>query len=288
MTNKKSFFEKITDLIFPPHLYCICCGAIINKTRTYGICDDCIEKINWVTDHTCSKCGKLLGENYFRELCADCMETERHFDKGYTCMRYGLYERRILADFKFNGRAHLADYLGKILADRMSYENEHPDIITSVPAHKTREKKRGYNQAELMARKFAQSLNKAAGNPSPGSGSSNVEHTAYPQKTANSANPAKETVPASLPYMQLLERTRATRPMKNLSKMQRYDNVYGAFAVKPGMEKYITGQTVAIVDDIFTTGSTLDECSRVLKEAGADRVIIITVAAGSNIPPKAQ
>lgn len=242
---------KIYDLMFPPSLYCICCGNIIDRTRLYGLCDECIEKLRWPDTKTCTKCGKILNRGYLHDICFDCRELERHFDRGYTCVRYSTYERKIITDFKDNGKSYYSYHLGRMMSDRMRYENEDIDIVTSVPLHPNREKMRGYNQSELLGKVFAENM--------PGAR-----------------------------YIGLLEKIKETRPMRGLTRVERLSNVKDAFSVRCGSSGHVRGKNICIVDDVFTTGSTLDECSRVLKENGAGRITILSVCAGSNIFPRVR
>lgn len=246
MKKGYGIFERLAEAVFPSKLYCISCGALIDRTRNYALCDDCIKKIKWATERTCEKCGKLLRDDNHHELCNDCREITRYFDKGYTCCLYDDLTRQILMDFKFNGHDELGLAIGDALADRMKYAGEDIDMVTSVPVHESRLVQRGYNQAEVMAKR-------------------------YVRKTDS-----------NICYAELLKRTKKTSAMKSLDVAGRQANVENAFEIRVEKKHLIEGKTIAVVDDIFTTGSTLDECSRMLKEAGAKRVIVVTFAAGAD------
>ena len=84
----------LLDLVFPDSIYCIGCGAIIDKSRVYSLCDSCMEKFHFANGKTCVKCGRLLSDDYPHLLCTSCTEQGCEnflFDRGYTCMLYGLY-----------------------------------------------------------------------------------------------------------------------------------------------------------------------------------------------------
>lgn len=265
MTMNKEFGLKrlskirtaLLEAVFPSDLYCIRCGRIIDKSRYYGLCDKCSDGINWVGGSVCGKCGRLLGQQP-GSLCADCSENERYFDKGYTCAFYGVYAREIVTAMKIKGRSWIGRKLGEAMADRMACEDEVIDLVIPVPVHPEKEKKRGYNQAAVIGRSFAEN---------------------YREKTAGTGR--GEAV-----FLDALKRTRSTAPMKGLDVWKRKANVEGAFALRSGMEALIKGKTVAVVDDIMTTGSTLSECAGVLKEARPARIIAVTFAAGGdmNVP----
>jgi ComF family protein len=142
---------------------------------------------------------------------------------------------------KYAGKDYVAGPLGRLLAEKM---RESPELrvsegIVPVPLHFWRERKRGYNQSELLA----VSLGNLTGLP--------VERRA-------------------------LKKIRPTRSQTELSREERIENVAGAFAVR--RPETVRGRTLVLVDDVCTTGATLDACASALKEAGAKRVLALTVA----------
>lgn len=236
--------EKILDLLYPQSIYCLMCGSVIDKTRKYSLCDSCIEKFMWIKGKHCEKCGKVLEENYTKDLCPDCLQRDHYFDKGYTCAGYGLYERSLIVDFKKGDKSYIGIILGEILYDRIVIENLSIDVIISVPIHKDKLKERGYNQAGIMAEELARRL--------------------------------------GICYRDdMLLRNKKTVPMKRLGAMDRMANLSGAFEVNPKVSMDIAGKNFLIVDDIYTTGATLDHCSKILKENHAKKVYILTFAAGN-------
>ena len=242
-------WDKILDVIFPSGIYCISCGSMIDSSRDYALCDSCMMAFHWVGEKTCTRCGKILQDDYRHELCYDCRELPRSFDRGFTCVQYGLLERGVLMDFKYRGKAYIGRKLGDILHDRMAIEETDYDLIVPVPMYSKNQNKRGYNQAEVMASRLAS---------------------------------RRGTVCAP----ELLVRKRKTAAMKGLGAVERYENLKNVFAVSPKNHYTIAGKSILLVDDIFTTGSTLDACSKVLKEAGAETVHVLTFACGGNIPPR--
>lgn len=240
--------ESLAEAIFPPSIYCIACGSIIDNSRHYSLCDSCIEKVQWIEGALCEKCGKVLGDRYRHNLCYDCRRAEHSFDRGFTCARYSLYERSLMMDYKYRNRAYIGRQLGDILYDRMKEEDISVDFIAAVPIHSSRKRIRGYNQAEIMA----------------------------VQLSRRWGIPVKKN---------LLIRKKATKAMKGLSSYERRENVEGAFSLFSDKESTIAGRNILLVDDIYTTGSTFDSCSRVLKRAGAGKVYVLTFAAGGNVPP---
>ena len=171
------------------------------------------------------------------------------FRKGYSCLTYGLYEREMILDYKYNGKGYLGKKFGDILFDRIRWENLKIDVIIPIPIHRTRERKRGYNQTELMAARLAQLWGK----------------TLMPDA---------------------LQRTRETILLRSLSPIERESALRGAFAVTKKGKAELPGKAILLIDDIYTTGATIDECSRILLECGAAAVDFLTLASGGNRRPK--
>lgn len=241
--------DRFLEAVYPSGIYCISCGSIIDSSRDYALCDSCIKHFHWPGLKTCGKCGKILADGYRHDLCWDCRSYDHDFDRGFTCVQYGLLERGVLMDYKYRGKSYIGRKLGDILYDRMALEDVEYDLIVPVPSSPERQKKRGYNQAQVMAKVLARRKGVVCGS-------------------------------------ELLVRVKKTVPMKGLGATERYENLKNAFAVSPKSHYTVAGRKILVVDDIYTTGSTLDACSRVLREAGAAAVYVLTFACGDNIPPR--
>ena len=263
--------ERALSVLFPESIYCIGCGALIDGTRPYSLCDTCRAKFHFATGKTCAKCGRVLAEDYAHNLCNNCMDCEdsHFFERGFTCMMYGLYEKEMLKDFKYHNRPYYARALGSMMYDRIEPEGLGADLVVPVPLHRKKLRERGYNQAELLAREVALRM--------------------------------------ELPMVRALMRTRYTKPMSKVSGMersanlmdegQRYISESGAgsekenssvFRVNPLYASVLNGQRILLIDDIYTTGATADACSRALIDAGCDSVFVLTVASAGNPPPQGR
>ncbi len=134
--------EKAMDLIYPPSLYCICCGNLIDETRTYDLCDHCMAHIRWDAS---------------APLNIDGMRTLR-------CVQYGIYERTLIFSLKYNGKTWIARDIADICADRLSLAKEEYDVdfdvIVPVPLHRDKERQRGFNQAALIGRYLGKKVNR--------------------------------------------------------------------------------------------------------------------------------
>jgi Predicted amidophosphoribosyltransferases len=241
-----SLGEGFLDLIYPANIYCISCGNIIDDSRPYALCDACVRGLKWANGRTCLRCGKILQDTYLQELCTDCADGSHVFERGFTCVEYGVQERQMLHRFKYKDQAYLGRKMAELMYDRILAEELPADLILPVPMHPRKEKKRGYNQAAVLAKCLAKYM--------------------------------------ELPYDgKLLGRVVETEAMSKLGALGRKKNIQEVFAVESRGIKHLNGRTVLLVDDIYTTGSTADACAAALLEAGASKVFIFTFASGANL-----
>ena len=249
--------NEILDLVYPPGLYCICCGKIIDESRPYRLCNDCMRSMNWNTGRSCERCGRPLADTDPGKLCFGCAQREaigqeKNFDRGYACTGYGACAQAVIFALKYAGHADIGDTLGEILYDYMlSVYDEDVlagmyDVVIPVPIHADKLKKRGFNHAELIGQGFTK---RADLRFDPGA----------------------------------LVRTRGTVPMKGLGPAERRANIRGAFTIRNSRLTQIQGARILLIDDIFTTGSTIDEISSLLKCHGASRVDFLAFAAAGDM-----
>lgn len=226
------------DFIYPPR--CSLCGLLSGEEG--GICSDCLSRIHFIGRPLCIRCGKPFAHDFAADhWCGECLTVQRHFSRARAVALYSGIFRKGLHRFKYHWRHCLSNPLGMLMAQRT--ESIFSDVtyhcILPVPLHPSRLRARGFNQALVLARIL-----------------SRVHHLPLDRNN--------------------LVRTRWTRSQVGLSERARRDNVRGAFAVldRAGVFR----RTVLLVDDIYTSGSTVDECSKVLINAGAGRVDILTLA----------
>jgi ComF family protein len=189
--------------------------------------------------------------------CGFCRREEFRFDGA---RNYGLYTgtlRALILQLKFRGRERLGERLGERMAVTWRAAAEagvaEPPVLVPVPLHTSRQWQRGFNQAELLARGLARQLARERGGPA-----LRVERHG-------------------------LRRIRATPPQTGLTLRARHENVRGVFDV-PAPEK-VRDRVVVVVDDVMTTGATLSACAAALKDAGAARVLALTLARASPVFP---
>ena len=209
--------------------------------------------LEWLLDllypPKCVICGRLLARGE-REICPDCLEALPNFEGkkpdigGADGLSVTLFYEGAVRDsflrFKFSGRDFYADVYGKWMAGRVLDElGRGFDSVCWVPVSKKRRRSRGYDQAELLARKVAAAL--------------------------------------SLPMCAALQKHAERGPQSQLKDAAlRQANASGAFSVRPGAE--VSGKTLLLIDDIVTTGATLSECCRMLRQAGAKHIFCAAFA----------
>lgn len=232
--------DFVLSLFFPRR--CPVCQDIV-RPRGARVCPACREKIAFVREPLCKKCGKELTSED-AEYCYDCRTRRRSFDGGISLMNYDRVGRTTMKAFKYGGRQEYAAFYMEEIWKRYGrlIRGFRADAIVPVPIHRSRRAKRGYNQAELLARE----LSRLSGVP------------ALPRG---------------------LMRVRATKAQKELTAAERQRNLEHSFAVGRLPEGT---KRVILVDDIYTTGSTAEACTRALRRAGVQRVLVVTVCIGKN------
>jgi ComF family protein len=233
----------------------ICAAPLINISRL-PVCDDCLAAMRPIAGGLCAICGERLVSPYafsspdHEPICGLCRRAGPPFIKATA---YGSYEgglRDLIHLLKYNGVRPAANVLGRMLAEAISHLDpvmtDDRLIVIPVPLHKKKRRAREFNQAEAIARAALKLLDRDRFHLLPS----------------------------------LLERTRETQSQIGLSRHQRRENMRGAFAVpqNEATRNEIKDQPVLIVDDVFTTGTTVSECARVVRRAGASKVYVATVA----------
>jgi len=237
--------HTVRELVFPQ--YCTVCDERILDDTTPLVCAACWQRVERIEPPLCPLCGRphdravgfKTDENF---PCAECRDRPpRWLDAAYSAAVYDDVLRDILLLFKFKRHEILAGPLAALMAEFACQRMalDEFDWIVPVPMHPVSRRERGYNQAELLARELSLIA-------------------AWPKFVAALVKP--------LP----------TKQQTRLDAAHRRKNIRGSFHIAPGVDP--TGRTILIVDDVLTTGSTVDECARSLKRAGALRVGALSVA----------
>lgn len=228
----------IASLFYPP--VCTICSANV-ASREY-LCEECEAKITRIVPPFCAKCSEPFeGAITGPFTCANCAHRTIYFDAAVSAYRSRGIVRRIILDFKYGRRLYLRHLVARWLfaaLDDDRLRQKRFDVIIPVPLHPARERERGFNQAALLAE-------------------------------LASAQMSLQTRP-------LLERTRYTTTQTAFDRAERMENLHGAFRLRKSAD--VRKLRVLLIDDVLTTGSTLSECARVLKKAGAISVHAATAA----------
>lgn len=218
---------------------CAGCGASV--TEAAALCGDCWSAIQFLSPPACSRCAYPFEyEVAGATLCAACRAAPPVFDRARAVLRYDQGCREMLLAFKHADRTDLAPVFGRWLARAGAELLAEADVVTPVPLHWTRLFVRRYNQAALLAK-----------------------------------HAAAEADRRFLP--DVLTRRRPTPPQRS-GRAARARNVAGAFAVALRRRAAVEGRRILLVDDVRTTGATLDACARALKAVGAKGVDVLTLA----------
>jgi len=234
--------DALTSIFFPAG--CRICDSFLVRASRVPICDECLSSFAAPPYPKCEVCGQplpSLAAVVETVVCPACQEKTYAFRRARS---YGMYEgalARAILMLKFEEMQPLGGWFGARLAEIVAQEGEAmaADVVVPVPLHRDRQKERGYNQAALISKPLARKLR-------------------LPHKAV------------------LLMRTRPRPDKQVLSLEERWASVRGAFATRPGSQ--VDKLRVLLVDDVLTTGATLDACSRALLESGAKSVVGLTIA----------
>jgi len=238
--------KSLIDLIYPPR--CLICQAFLQDQNTVQggqdipFCQTCFKEFTPIKSPICSLCGRPFSDGTEQDrICEECLRKRPSYDIARAPYLYDGALMTAIHELKYAQRSHLADSLGSLLAlfAQTCIGELRGSLVMPVPLHPKRLRARGFNQSLLLARCVA-------------------------SKTG-----------AELDFLSL-RRTKFTKPQTELSSEERKKNVRKAFeVVKPEVVKK---RTILLVDDVATTGSTLNECAKALKRAGADRVLCLVLA----------
>ena len=233
--------DVLINLLFP--LRCPVCDDIVPSGEG-KVCRTCRPKIRYILEPTCRKCGRQLNDNA-DVFCAECEKTKHIFDRGVALYDYQSIKKSIYR-FKYKGRCEYADFYAEDIYRHLKDEIQSmkADAIVPIPLHASRKRSRGYNQAELLAKR----LSRLTGIPM--------------QKN-------------------LVKRIKKTVPQKQLDSHGRQNNLKKAFNINPNVVKL--NQTIILVDDIYTTGSTIDAVAYEMKRRGIKTVYFIALCIGESM-----
>lgn len=238
----KKFFKFLNNLIFPKNFTCDICGEeIVESNSKFNICIDCYKTLPIITGKVCLRCGEEI--HSLSKYCLSCKSNKREFKQCFSVFNYIPPITDLVSRLKYYKNRYLGENFSPFLLEKLKSTELNPDIIIPVPLHPHRQKERGFNQAELLCKSFIEN-------------GYNVR-------------------------FDIIERMIDTEQQTTKNRIERIENVKDAFAfVSTENRKLIKDKVVLIIDDVFTTGSTLNEISKLLILVGAKEVYGLTLAHG--------
>jgi len=236
--HKSDLIQAAVSLLYPAT--CTICRKHV-RAGEY-LCDDCEAKIIRIVPPFCDTCSEPFeGSISTAFSCANCAHRTIHFEAAVAAYRGRGIVRDVIHEFKYNRQLHLRHLIATWLRaalDDDRLRRQHFDVMVPVPLHPARQRERGFNQASLLSKLLS--------------------------------------VRTSIPCRPLLKRVRYTTTQTALDRAERMENLHNAFRLRKNAD--VRGLRVLLIDDVLTTGSTLSECARVLKRAGATSVHAATAA----------
>ncbi len=242
--------EKIMNFIYPENLNCIICNMPISRKNKYSLCITCREKLIFIQE-SCIKCGKPIlnsnvQEDYCGKKCGYCVDKNFIFDRNISFIEYNSFSKKIVFSLKYSRQTYISRIIANIIYDEMmkhsAEEFKVADFIMYVPLSNERESRRGFNQAEKIAYYLS--------------------------------------VLTNIKISDALLRKKNTRRLHKMRSSKRKKEITGVFSIKKNKTENIEGKNIILIDDIFTTGSTVNEISKELKLHGANRVVSLTFLTG--------
>ena len=236
-------FKALLDLIYPPR--CPICRDFLPQRadqHAFGFCETCFEGFTEITSPICPTCGRpFIASGQEDHHCEECLRKRPFYDIARAPYLYDGALMTAIHEFKYAGKSHLASPLGLLLASfsKPWLEAMRDLLVMPVPLHSRRLRERGFNQSLLLARHVALGIG------------------------------------SRLDFLSL-RRVRYTKPQTGLKSDERRKNVQRAFEVVD--PRAVKKHSIVLIDDVATTGNTLNDCARALKRAGAKEVYGLVLA----------
>lgn len=236
--------HKLLDFVYPS--LCISCKEIIGKDNT--LCPKCWSQLKFVQSPCCNICSMPLkykiSEN---DICPSCIRKTPLYNQAKAVFAYNDIIAKIIYRFKYYDQTHLSKFFAKIMFDHSGDILEKIDIIIPTPLHKKRLNFRKYNQSGLLAKNIAKLSGRKC-------------------------------------VLDFLQRKKEVKPQVELKGQDRMKNLKSVFCINP---KYLNnerlcddyeGKSFLLIDDVMTTGTTINECTKILLKNGAKSVYVLTIA----------
>jgi len=217
---------------------CLSCSEIIDSSGEF--CGECWKQLEFIAKPYCNICGKRFSLKVLdNAVCGSCYSNKPSYDLARSLFKFNEYSKKIIHKFKYHDKTIFAGSFAKLLCNRYGEEIKDLDLIVPVPMNRFKRLLRMYNPAQVLAVEIAKIVDK--------------------------------TVKADI-----LVKSKWTKAQTFLSKRQRKNNISGS--IKFNTKHNIMGKKVLLIDDVITTGVTMNECAKILRKAGAESVYVMSVA----------
>lgn len=240
LQNLAAFLNYVFCQIYPSQ--CVLCKADCLTANL--LCSACWLKVEFITNPVCKKCGSSIDSTWHHDYCLvhKCYYVNHHYNAIISIVNYNDISKKLIGRFKFQKQMILVKlwqcWFTSITQQLNKFKS---DFIIPVPMHKEKLKMRGYNQTEFLALILAK-----------------ICKVQYRQD--------------------ILHKVKNTRNQRDLSQLERVNNLLNAFSIEPNKKKIIAGKNILLIDDVVTTGATVNECARQLLQFGANEVNVLTIA----------
>lgn len=236
--------EFLLDLFYPDGVECVICDQLLFGKNKF-LCDKCRDKLSYIRGKACRGCGKSLPDTFDGSYCSECMGREQFYSEGLACVAYDTFSAEIVWKFKYHHKRYIGRMIGRELSDLLRATYIHDvNLIVPVPIWSGKYKKKGYNHSGIIAESIGQDC-----------GIKVIED--------------------------FLVRTRESRALKELSRAERSQELIDIFQINPLYQPLSPkGKKVLLVDDIYTTGTTVKECCKILNKHGYEEIIVMVFATG--------
>lgn len=238
----KTITESIINIIYPP--ICVGCNKPMHHTKNnIFLCSQCYYNIKRHTPPFCQKCGRGLieAENIIKGICPTCIDRRYHFQRAYSICSYEGTIKELIHKFKYSQKLHYKIIFEKLCSEFIDAFKilSDIDIIIPIPLHSARLREREYNQSQILSSILSNIINKPV-------------------------------------VSNLLMRVRNTKPQVALDEKSRIENICGCFSVKNN--QMLKSRNILLVDDVLTTGITLSEAAKSIKEFKPNNIFAFAMA----------
>ena len=231
--------STLFQFFLPPQ--CPCCEKFLEEGQQ-GFCSNCLSEIRWIEPPFCSICGiPFISKEIENHPCGACTTHRKYFTMARALGAYEGSLQEAIHRWKYEGKTHLTPFFVEWMVEGLKdyWGQDSLDLLIPVPLHPQRLRERGFNQALLLVKELSRRTR--------------------------------------IPYRKtILQKKKVTLPQVHLTGAEREKGLKGAFQVIG--KKELEGKSVLLIDDVYTTGATVNECSKVLRRGGAKRVDVLTLA----------